>query len=85
MNPIAETHISSAESQRLAAEEAALQLGWLSECPYHGEPFRTGDAHAKDPEAIATVPADVIALVTEVCDGFSDTCPFCARESTIPE
>jgi hypothetical protein len=52
MNPIATPHVASAENQRLAAEEAALQLGWLSECPYHGEPFRTSDHHAKDLEAI---------------------------------
>jgi hypothetical protein len=72
------------DSRRLAAEEAALQLGWLSECPYHGEPFRS-DGAREDLHAIATVPADVIELVTEVCDGFADRCPFCMRESGIPE
>jgi hypothetical protein len=31
-------------SRRWAAEELALELGWLCECPYHGEPFRSTTA-----------------------------------------
>ena len=86
MNPLDRTtRAESFDSRRLAAEEAALQLGWLSECPYHGEPFRSAVGRRKDREGVATVPADVIALVTEVCDDYSDSCPLCARESAIPE
>ena len=78
------TH-SSSDAQRVAAEEAALQLGWLSECPFHGEPFRNAGGRRKDPEAVSAVPEDVIALVSEVCDGVEDVCPLCARESAMPE
>lgn len=77
--------LSASDRKWLAAEEAALQLGWLSECPYHGEPFRNALGRRKDPESVTTVPADVIAVISEVCDGFQDACPFCARESAIPE
>ena len=77
--------LSFSERERVAAEEAALQLGWLSECPYHGEPFRNALGRRKDPEAGETVPPDVIALVSKVCDGFDDACPLCARESAMPE
>jgi len=79
------TAASPFESRRLAAEEAALQLGWLSECPYHGEPFRSAAGMRNNPRAIATVPADVMALVTEVCRAYADRCAFCVRESSIPE
>ena len=76
---------SLSDNRRLAAEEAAIQLGWLSECPYHGEPFRSAVGLRDHPEAARSVPADVIAAVTEVCESYEDRCRFCAREGAIPE
>jgi hypothetical protein len=86
------TELYSFDSQRWAAEEAALQLGWLRECPYHGEPFRTtgprGPSTAGRHEPAAPpfdANSDVALLFTRLPLAYAEQCPLCARESAVPE
>jgi hypothetical protein len=75
------------DAGRWAAEDLALQLGWLSECPYHGEPFKTA-ARAQNTDTVLAVvdPAsELYALAARLTKSYSEHCPFCERESTVPE
>jgi hypothetical protein len=83
---------TSFDAGRWAAEELALQLGWLSECPYHGEPFRSPGQEATQVPATArsaTEPgdcsSDMYSLALELSSAYSERCPMCARESAVPE
>jgi hypothetical protein len=75
------------DARHWAAEELALQLGWLSECPYHGEPFKT--ASGAHDGCAADVPVDtdgeLYVLAASVSAEYAEHCPFCERERALPE
>jgi hypothetical protein len=78
------------ESKRWAAEELALQLGWLCECPYHGEPFKSSvdfTAPAPTPQTDAAVASarELYSLAAEISRGYGERCSFCERENVLPE
>src|SRR5689334_112018 len=74
------------DARRWAAEDLALELGWLSECPYHGEPFRTAVRARNMDTALLDDPAsDLYAFAARLTKSYSEHCPFCERESTVPE
>ena len=75
-----------------AAEEVAVQLGWLNECPYHGQPFK-----ARNPQrglrtsASAVHPSDsalrlfssaeeLLSVARQVARTYGKSCSICARE-----
>jgi hypothetical protein len=78
--------------RRWAAEELALQLGWLCECPYHGEPFKSSaglTAAAATPQNHAALEGgrdrDLYSLAAEISKGYGERCSFCDRENVLPE
>jgi hypothetical protein len=72
------------DSSRWAAEEVAIDLGWLRECPYHGEPFRVPDQYPRELETPG-VPTELAAVAMELRDVYDEQCAYCALESTVPE
>ena len=85
MNTPSCTSNASFDNLRCAAEEAAIQLGWLRECPYHGQPFRPARIPLRQAKPTARVSPELLALAVAVSDAYSDQCAFCARESATPE
>ena len=84
-----QTKVGAAESRRWAAEETALELGWIRECPFHGEPFRSaGYVPAAGANAVpATAPElgeDLALLALQISSAYADECPLCARENSDP-
>ena len=84
------TQLADLESQRWAAEEAALQLGLLRECPYHGEPFKAPAAHAIAPRRKRSRPGarldphpDLLRL-TQLSATYAEQCPYCVRDNAVP-
>jgi hypothetical protein len=79
------------DAGRWAAEELALQLGWLCECPYHGEPFRSPGQHDMPSHAAAhsqrqpDYSSDTYSLALQLSSGYSESCPVCTLESAVPE
>ena len=75
-----------------AAEDFAIAVGLLRECPYHGEPFKahnrpvSGKALAAglvDPlDPIVKVfngdTRELLAAVEQVTGGYAERCPLCA-------
>ena len=78
---------NSFEERRWAAEEAALQLGWLCECPFHGEPFKAPVEPASQDLTAQTVRDDdeLLVLARRVSRAYAEQCPLCARENDLPE
>ena len=77
------------DARRWAAEELALELGWLSECPYHGEPLKTAAAGgvAVSPSALLAVDGstDLYFLALKVSRSYAEHCPFCIRENALAD
>jgi len=79
------------DSMHIAAEDVALQLGWLRECPYHGQPFKAdalprallGGRRGHTPAGPCN--DELIALAMRVAEGYAEYCPHCALERSIPE
>lgn len=88
--PASSNDRAEAELSRFAAEEVALQLGWLRECPYHGEPFRAlslvaeaGNVNAApaDTGTLSGCSPDVAHAAARLAEGYAEACPFCEREN----
>jgi hypothetical protein len=78
----------ASDSRTSAAEELALRLGWLCECPYHGEPYRRrplGGAKGREAASLPDSGDDLALFATRMSEQYADECPICARESAIPE
>ena len=80
------------DTTRWAAEELALQLGWLRECPFHGEPFKDtagGRARAGVIKTLPVVPSDspgdLYTLAAQLSRSYAEHCPLCAQESALLE
>jgi hypothetical protein len=86
MIQLVDSHAVEFDSGRWAAEELALQLGWLRECPYHGEPFR----NATTPCSAAALPQpgsrpELYSSAMKLSSAYSEHCPICAHERALPE
>ena len=77
--------LSARDSRGCAIEEAALRLGWLRECPYHGEPFNALTC-TPEPAALHCDGSDEVMLrdAALLVTAYAETCPFCAREESLP-
>jgi hypothetical protein len=75
------------DARRWVAEELALQLGWLSECPYHGEPFKSAvpAENGRSVPASAETSGEIYVLAATISNAYPDRCRFCERESALPE
>lgn len=76
-----------------AAEDYAISIGLLRECPYHGQPFKarrnalnskalaTGVIDPQDPNvrAFNGNARELLAAVERVTGGYGDHCPMCAQ------
>ena len=89
---VCESPVDSPEAGRWAAEEAALQLGWLGECPFHGELFKAPgaclpriDYKSAEPGAEAGRNATLRLLATQLQDAYAERCPLCVHEESIPD
>jgi len=93
-----DTHFATARREpdpqimkQWAAEDYAIAVGLLRECPYHGEPYKPGNrALARKALAAGRIdPSDVIvrvfngntrelmAAVERVTGGYGECCPYC--------
>src|SRR5690242_4638754 len=69
-----------------AAEELALQAGWLQECPYHGVPFKRREVRADSAaEADLQADSDLREFALRLTRSYDEECAFCAREKMMPE
>jgi hypothetical protein len=73
-----------AEPRIWAAEELALQAGWLRECPYHGAPFKRSDVCA-DSAGDLQADSELREFALRLTRTYDEECAFCARENAIPE
>src|SRR5688572_24538028 len=73
-----------------AAEDFAINMGLLRECPYHGQPFKAPNATRRKALAAGLDPLDpnvrvfngntreLLAAVERVTGGYSEHCALCA-------
>lgn len=75
-----------------AAEDFAIAIGLLRECPYHGQPFKAhkkgltrkalaaGLVHPLDPivQVFNGDTREMLATIEQVTDDFGERCAFCA-------
>ena len=77
------------ESMRIAAEDVALQLGWLRECPSHGQPFKAkappGELNRQVHASSSSCNDELMAFAMRIANGYAEHCPHCAFETSIPE
>lgn len=82
-------HVRAFEARRWAAEDLALELGWIRECPFHGEPFRApgapSDAAGRSALAARLADTALFAFAREVTRSFPERCLTCAREVASPD
>ena len=84
--PEADPHIV----KQWAAEDYAIAVGLLRECPYHGEPYKPGKAYARRALRVGRIdPLDpvvrvfngntreLLAAVERVTGGYGECCPYC--------
>ena len=74
-----------------AAEDFAINVGLLRECPYHGEPFKAPKSAKRKP-LMALDPLDpnvkafngntreLLAAVERITGGYSEHCALCAAQ-----
>ena len=78
---------AQSDGTRWAAEEIALERGWLRECPYHGEPFKAAGLNVDDTRCGGSTGNDTNAeLMLEarrLASACADYCPSCAREAAL--
>lgn len=73
-----------------AAEDFAVAIGLLRECPYHGRPYRIDQSQANTTAAAASLPdartalqafngdrGELLATAQRVARGFGHTCTEC--------
>ena len=78
------------EPLHAAAEDVALQLGWLRECPYHGQPFkgeglRPSRVGRRALGRAGQCSEELISFAMHMVGSYAERCPTCAFESAIPE
>ena len=76
--------LSVRDNRGCAIEEVALRLGWLCECPYHGEPFRSP---AVAPELAGVVRGGGDVMLHDaalLASAYAEFCPLCERENVLP-
>ena len=73
-----------------AAEDFAINIGWLRECPFHGQPFKAKIANRKPLAARLVDPLDpsvrvfngntreLLAAVERVTGDYTEHCALCA-------
>jgi hypothetical protein len=73
-----------------AAEDFAINIGWLRECPYHGQPFKAKLVSRKKLAPALVDPRDpsvrvfngntreLLAAVERITGGYSEHCAMCA-------
>jgi hypothetical protein len=75
------------DAQRWTAEELAIELGLLRECPYHGEPFRVvGTAAARSPASrsgTASAGSSLLSAARAVASQYGHACRACTTEHTL--
>ena len=74
--------------KRWAAEDFAINIGLLRECPYHGQPFKAKSMNRKALAAVDPLDPSVrvfngntrelLAAVERVTGGYSECCEQCA-------
>lgn len=95
MNTSTATRLAAGEHEsqamkRWAAEDFAVAIGLLRECPYHGRPYRADQAQSKANAAAARLPdartalqafngdrSELLATAQRIAKGFSHTCSEC--------
>jgi hypothetical protein len=90
MNASQVEYACGCEPLRSAAEDIALQLGWLRECPYHGQPFRgeglqPSRAGRREAGRAGQCSEELISFAMHMVGSYAERCPMCAFESAIPE
>ena len=81
-------------SKRWAAEDFAVAIGLLRECPYHGRPYRVDQAQAHAAAAAARLPdarvalqafngdrSELLATAQRLARGYRHTCSECDAAS----
>ena len=76
--------------KRWVAEDFAVAIGLLRECPYHGRPYRVDQSQDKTSAAAASLPdarialqafngdrSELLATAQRVARGFDHQCPEC--------
>jgi hypothetical protein len=73
-----------------AAEDFAINIGWLRECPYHGQPFKAKLTSRKKLAPALVDPRDpnvrvfngntreLLAAVERITGGYTERCAMCA-------
>jgi hypothetical protein len=84
-----QAHAAESDARIWAAEELALDLGWLRECPYHGEPFKVRGAAERASvqrrrRGVQSAGDDLMAYALRLTRGYGDECALCARENALP-
>lgn len=81
-----------------AAEDYAIAVGLLRECPYHGEPYKPGRkalarsafaaGHIDPHDPIVRVfngnTRELMAAVERVTGGYGECCPYCRASDEEP-
>ena len=96
MNTNTATRLAAANADELkaikrwAAEDFAVAIGLLRECPYHGRPFRVDQSQANVAAAAAKLPdarvalqafdgnrSELLATAQRLARGYGHTCSEC--------
>ena len=75
------------DGARWAAEEIALERGWLRACPYHGETFKAAGLAMDDLRCGVTTATDtnaeLLLQARRLVSTCADYCPACAHEAAL--
>ena len=68
-----------------AAEELALEVGWLRECPYHGVTYRAPNVLESAPATIGRrdSSADLLRDAERLAAARGSTCDICEIETSV--
>ena len=96
MNTRTATRIAASDAEdvkaikRWAAEDFAVAIGLLRECPYHGRPYRVDQSQANVVAAAAKLPdarvalqafdgnrSELLSTAQRLARGYSNTCSEC--------
>ena len=87
---LAQDQQDSQAMKRWAAEDFAVAIGLLRECPYHGRPYRVDQSQDNASAAAASLPdarmalqafngdrSELLVVAQRIARGFSPTCQEC--------